>query len=211
MVSCPSQIVVANDGWENEIHMNQGDGTFTKVTSTVVSTSDSSWRTMNLACGDIDGDGKIDLVTTNAGQKSKLFWGDGTGGFTENGFTLDSIALSGPQNFVANTGAPGVLMVALFDYDGDGDLDVWLGMRILRNDGNRAFSEPVNCFEFVSGSNGCLSLIDAARTKCPYTAQNSITWSCSEPTSVSVADYDGAPRGCRWHAAAALLSLPSRA
>ena len=50
-------LAVANDGAANEIHINDKDGTFTKNThaNNKVPTTEATWSTLAIACGDLDG------------------------------------------------------------------------------------------------------------------------------------------------------------
>ena len=77
--------------------------------------------TVDVALGDVDGDGDLDAVTANltlsqppiAGpQKGNVWLNDGAGRF---------------QNTGQQLGAPANQSVALGDLDGDGDLDVFMG------------------------------------------------------------------------------------
>ena len=71
-------LYVANTGAENFLYLNNGDGTFTKVSNNLTTTpsvsSSCSWR-------DIDGDGDLDLFVTdmNPSNKNMLFMNNGTG------------------------------------------------------------------------------------------------------------------------------------
>ena len=135
-----------------------------------------------IVCGDIDGDGKVDVVTANTDENTQLFYGKGDGNFDISDTTLDSaidtrgdtITSGGP----ATSGDPGKFeTVALFDYDGDGDLDVYFGAFLMKNNGDRTFTDL--------GTQGPAF----AASKCVYDGQM-MRWDCTSPIAFSVADYD---------------------
>jgi hypothetical protein len=85
--------------------------------------------TWQVASGDLDGDGDLDVVTTNTEAAAEIWLNDGRGFFTDSGRRLDRCAL-----------------VEVADLDGDGALDVitslWGGaLTIWWNDGEGGFSE----------------------------------------------------------------------
>jgi len=96
----------------------------------------STWITGGVAAGDYDGDGDVDLFVLggDAGQ-SRLFRNDGPGAGDQVTFT-DVAAAAGV--LISNERASGAVFA---DYDGDGDLDLWVGgalstpPRLFRNDG----------------------------------------------------------------------------
>ena len=121
-------LYVANDTSVNYVYRNAGDGTFTDV-------SDASWAadfrgSMGLSAGDYDGDGDIDLFMSH--------WVD-----EENALYRNLLAESGLQNppnsahirfvdesYSAMLAEVGIKQIgwgtALFDYDNDGDLDIFV-------------------------------------------------------------------------------------
>ena len=108
-------LYVANEaGQANNFYRNNGDGTFTKIT-TGPEVSDSR-STMSASWGDIDNDGDPDLYTTNSGnfvgQQNQLYINNGDGTFTEvtTGDAVTDIGCSFSSAFE--------------DYDNDGDLDL---------------------------------------------------------------------------------------
>ena len=132
------------------------------------------------------GDGNIDIVTANADEDSQVFWGDGSGNvFTESAATLNSIidkrttkdTSDPPQDVViAGNDLKGHTTLELFDYDGDGVLDVLLGPFVLKSNGDRTFTsdqEP-----------------GFTETKCVYTVDMGASWVCTEPNAISIGDYD---------------------
>ena len=148
------------------------------------------------------GDGFIDVVTANDGADAQVFWGDGSGNkFTVSTATLNSVIDTRPtsRRRRLNAGVPGGggggggggdddggipaesltghKTLELFDYDGDGVLDVILGWAVLKSNGDRTFT----------GDAGP----GFTETKCILvTANNDEQWDCTEPNSISIGDYD---------------------
>ncbi|HET6202173.1 MAG TPA: VCBS repeat-containing protein [Planctomycetota bacterium] len=86
---------------------------------------------LEVALGDVDGDGALDVFVGNAGN-NRLYRNDGTGVFGDVSATnLPSTLLPNPN---AETRA-----IALGDLDGDGDLDAILGVEGLGGQGNRLY------------------------------------------------------------------------
>ena len=133
------------------------------------------------------GDGNIDVVTANDGEDSQVFWGDGSGDvFTESAATLNSVindrsvvhSAHGADSDVkiVDDDLKGHTTLELFDYDGDGVLDVLLGPFVLKSNGDRTFTsdqEP-----------------GFTETKCVYTVDMGASWVCTEPNAISIGDYD---------------------
>jgi len=102
------------------------------VSSTLLELPGGDGRTLALAHGDVNGDGRLDVVAVNHGGPNLLLLNDGAGGF-------EAVELVG--------GSARTLALALGDVDRDGHLDVVLGNYgapnlLLRNDGAGGF-EPV--------------------------------------------------------------------
>lgn len=89
---------------------------------------DSRWSE-DVALGDLDGDGDLDIFLAHRDEASSTWFNDGTGRFTANGINLGNDFL---------------IDVALGDVDGDDDLDVILaGIQnngLWLNDGHGSFS-----------------------------------------------------------------------
>jgi uncharacterized repeat protein (TIGR01451 family) len=106
-------LFVANAGTKlNALYKNNGNGTFTKVTSGVVvndkgNTHGSTWA-------DFDNDGDLDLYVTNdAGEGNFLYMNNGDGTFQK----LENDLTELKQNSFGT---------AVADYDNDGDLDIFV-------------------------------------------------------------------------------------
>ncbi|HHM21117.1 MAG TPA: hypothetical protein ENJ20_03740, partial [Bacteroidetes bacterium] len=124
-------LFVANSTSYNFLYKNNGDGTFTKITSGAVVADEepshgSSWA-------DYDGDGYLDLFVTNDGQDNNLYRNNGDGTFKEidNDLTQDGDLSFG---------------TAWADYDADGDVDLYVA--------NRAGTENLL---FENGKGSCLN------------------------------------------------------
>jgi len=105
--------------------------------SDVSGDADDTW---SVALGDVDGDGDLDLVTGNIGQRNRLYLNNGT-----------ADPFDGVTGSDVSTDTDGTYSVALGDVDGDGDLDLVVGNgtqanRLYLNNGTTA---P---FSGVSGS-----------------------------------------------------------
>ena len=101
----------------NTLYRNNGDDTFTDVTSSSGDINTVTASSTGCAAGDFDNDGDIDFYVVNDGQADDLFSNDGDNTFTEIGATI------GIANNNANKAKTGA---SLADIDNDGDLDVFV-------------------------------------------------------------------------------------
>jgi len=112
-------IYVANDKTINFTFLNKGDGTFKDISMTSGAGFSESGMTqagMGVDTGDINGDGRLDLVVTNLDyETNELYTNNGDLTFTD-------------ATFRAGLGQPNFLHVGfgidLLDYDDDGDNDI---------------------------------------------------------------------------------------
>ena len=112
-------IYVANDREENQLWINQHDGTFLNrglLSGTALGPSGEAKSGMGVDAGDIDDDGDEDLVVTNlTGEGHDVYVNDGTGTF------VNTAAIAGiGHRSLPYTG----FGTAWFDVDNDGWLDL---------------------------------------------------------------------------------------
>ena len=104
---------------ENKLYLNKGDFKFEDVTSNAGVAGSRAWST-GVAMADINGDGFLDIYVCNSGdisgdnKQNELFINQGDGTFLEE---AESYGLA-DQGFSTHS--------VFFDYDKDGDLDVYL-------------------------------------------------------------------------------------
>jgi enediyne biosynthesis protein E4 len=112
-------IYVANDGTENQLWLNQRNGTFKNVAllaGVALPISGKAEGSMGVDAGDFDNDGDEDLVMTElAGEGTNLYVNDGTGTFEDRGSQSGLEAITIPYTGFGT---------AWLDYDNDGWLDL---------------------------------------------------------------------------------------
>jgi hypothetical protein len=115
-----SDVYVANDSTPNFLWRNEGDGTFAEIGVTAGAGVDNMGKEqagMGIGCGDVDGDGRDDLLVTNFSGESNSFYRSNRKGFRD-------------QAAPAGLGGPSMRMLgwgtALADLDLDGDLDAFV-------------------------------------------------------------------------------------
>jgi enediyne biosynthesis protein E4 len=112
-------LFVANDMSANYLFRNKGGFQFEEVgvIAGTAASADGAYKAgMGVACGDLDGDGKIDLAVTNYyGESTTFFHNLGERMFADHS---DAIGLSAPTRLLLGFG------IAFCDLDNDGRLDV---------------------------------------------------------------------------------------
>ncbi len=114
----PDLYFTANMG-ANALYLNQGGFQFKEVTAEAGVQDTTGWTT-GVTMGDVNGDGHLDIYVCKAGnigadhRRNRLYVNDGDGTFTERAaeYGLDASSYSTHATF--------------FDYDRDGDLDLYL-------------------------------------------------------------------------------------
>ena len=135
------------DGWPdllftggptpNKLYRNLGDFRFRDVTTASGLTAGGNPWSAGAAFFDFDGDGDLDLYVCNHESPNQLWVNDGTGAFTERA------AIHGVDTVSSS------LMPYFQDYDGDGDLDLFLLTNRLFRPGGRPKEPP-----FQRGADG---------------------------------------------------------
>jgi hypothetical protein len=114
----------------NQIHRNNGDGTWTPLGAATGIPINFSGQIEGLACGDVDNDGDIDIFLTGS-STSKLYYNQGAMTFVDSGLTFNAAAGEG---------------CTFVDIDQDGDLDLYTN----RTGNNRLY---INNLGVLSQSN----------------------------------------------------------
>jgi hypothetical protein len=144
-------LYVACDQVPNLLFQNQGDGTFKEVgmlADVAFSAEGASQAGMGVDAGDIDLDGRPDLVVTNFADEPNALYRNLDGRVFEE--SSKPFALAGP------TLAPLGFGVLLIDYDLDGDLDLYIANGHVQDliaelRPGRSFAQPDQLLENLEG------------------------------------------------------------
>ncbi|HRE09436.1 MAG TPA: FG-GAP-like repeat-containing protein [Ignavibacteria bacterium] len=121
----------------NTFYTNNGDGTFTKITTgAFVNEIGNSWGCSSV---DYDKDGKLDLYTANFNRNNFLYKGGGDGTFTK--ITAGAIVNDGGNSITCAWG----------DYDNDGWQDIFVA--------NASFSAGENNFLYRNNGDGSFTKV----------------------------------------------------
>ncbi len=140
-----TDIFVANDGTENQLWINQRNGTFKElalISGVAYNAEGATQAGMGVTAGDFDNDGDEDLFVTHlAKETNALYLNDGKGFFSD-----ATIQFGLSQSNFSGTG----FGTEWFDYDNDGFLDLFV-------------------------ANGSVTLVEALRGKqYPYQQRNQL-------------------------------------
>lgn len=134
-------LFVANAGdQDNFLYINNGDGSFTKETNSLVTTSGGNSHGSSFV--DFDNDGDLDLYVSNDNEENNfLYANDGGGTFTA------------IQNSITSDGGNS-LGAAWADFDKDGDLDLFVANHEAASSNYFYENERGSCY-----SNACVVLV----------------------------------------------------
>ena len=173
-----AEIVIGNDAGVNYLCRGGYDpadpAARNYVIEAVYSFGSAEYRTTALALGDLNGDGRSEIIAGNDGQADTITFNDGWGSFSTG---CGSVNTTIGELEAVSTGTFGpartrTQALALGDADLDGDLDIFAaysgeGVAVLLNDGRGGFAA-----EF--GTTRTVSIAPVAR-----------------PTSLAAADFNG--------------------
>ena len=143
----------ANDHQENFLFRNQGDGTFVDVgreSGVTVNNQGLPTGSMHGTIGDVDGDGLIDLLVSDL-THGALYRQRGQGVFLD---------VTGETGVGAAFEGMGAWAAALFDFDNDGDLDIFSA--------NGVAEELIPQLPLLLANDGTGHFHDAGKRLSPY-------------------------------------------
>lgn len=155
-------IIVGNEWRQNVIYLNNGLGRFQDGSVQcndplqICIPTGGSDSTLSIQAGDVDGDGDLDIVTGNNGQRTTVALSNGAG-------VLDAFSSKpfGP-------GTDSTRQVVLGDIDIDGDLDIVTAnydLEWLKNEGKRVTQQAD--FNYIYLNDGLASFVESDRVSLP--------------------------------------------
>ena len=152
-------------GSESVLYLQNKSGKFTKKKS--VFTSDKMYEDVGAVFFDADNDGDQDLYVISGGSENKpndayytdrLYENKGHGNFVKSLNALPNVVSSG-------------LRVSPCDFDKDGDIDLFVGGRVLPG----SYGRPVKSYLLENtSSNGLINFIDATKKAIPDMAEHTM-------------------------------------
>ena len=140
-------LYVSNDSTRNFMWQNLGDGTFQEVGTSVGVAFNEEGVTeagMGIDAGDVDRDGRLDLIVTNLDLETNTLYRQFADGIFED--ATRAVGLAAPSHERVGFG------VELFDADLDGDLDLYIANGHILDNARQiratsSFAQPDQLFE----------------------------------------------------------------
>lgn len=140
----PDLFVANASGKNNDLYRNNGDGTFTKLTESLV--SQEGGHSHGAAWVDVENDADLDLLVTNDQGPNFLYINDGAGNFTrKQDENLSAYLGKAYGNTWADYNRDGFMDVLVTTHSGDlnrlfcnnGNSNNWLSLKLVGNNSNR--------------------------------------------------------------------------
>jgi hypothetical protein len=191
---CFAGLDVPLPGLGNSLYLNDGSGHFTRKENSGLEGTLGQTNTANAVFADFNNDGKLDIFLGN-GQTSyaainQLFFGNGDGTFTEMKANLRGNTVTHPTNG----------LVAC-DYDGDGDLDVFVSTygvsislghnQLWENDGQGGFDNVAESRGFAALATGNYWLAATGKGTLPEPGVTTANWVGSNGFGIDCQDVNG--------------------
>ncbi len=144
-------VITRYDGQTNVLLHNNGNGSFTRITTGAIATSTGNGRGSSWA--DLDNDGDLDLIIVSFGEPNLLFYNNGNGSFTRD--TNDLVVQDGDMSST----------VAVADYNRDGKLDAFItnectsNNMLYKNTGTTGNYLTIKCTGVISNSQAIGTII----------------------------------------------------
>ena len=179
----------SDPSFSNRLYRNNGDLTFTDVTKRAG--VGGRGYSMGVACGDYDNDGDVDMYVTGV-DHNQLFRNNGDGTFS------DVTAEAGVAGIHPTLGKTWAITAGWFDYDNDGDLDLFVGNYLkwsfqlnpactLTARRLPAYCDP----KWFDGTPNMLYRNNGNGTFTDVSAQSGLAEHIGKAMGIAFADYDG--------------------